>query len=117
MQKPDYSRPVDAIRAPVDGRPIQKAAFVPMGRKYQICTRCVMDTTDPEIQFDEQGVCSHCRNFDFNVKPTWPSLDGDSVKLEAMIQAVKAYGKGRTLRLHHRPIRWHRQFLHCGQGR
>ncbi|NBW48603.1 MAG: N-acetyl sugar amidotransferase [Betaproteobacteria bacterium] len=66
-----------------------------MGREYQICTRCVMDTTDPEIQFDEQGVCNHCRNFDINVKPTWPSLGGDAVKLEAMIQAVKAYGKGK----------------------
>lgn len=24
-------------------------------RKYQICTNCVMDTTDPEITFDETG--------------------------------------------------------------
>lgn len=30
---------------------------------YQICTRCVMDTTDPKIQFDENGVCNHCTNF------------------------------------------------------
>lgn len=95
MQKPDYTRPVDAIRAPVDGRPIHQAAFVPTERAYQVCTRCVMDTTDPEIEFDEQGVCSHCRNFDTNVKPAWPSVDGDPVKLEAMIQAVKAYGKGK----------------------
>ncbi len=95
MQNPDYSRPVDAIRAPVDGRPIQQAAFVPKGRGYQVCTRCVMDTTDPEIEFDEHGVCSHCRNFDTNVKPAWPSVDGDPAKLEAMVQAVKAYGKGK----------------------
>lgn len=95
MQNPDYSRPVDAIRAPVDGRPIQQAAFVPKGREYQVCARCVMDTTDPEIEFDEYGVCSHCRNFDTNVKPAWPSVDGDPVKLEAMVQAVKAYGKGK----------------------
>ncbi len=95
MQKPDYSRPVDAIRAPVDGRPIQAAAFASMGRKYQICTRCVMDTTDPEIEFDDHGVCSHCLNFDTNVKPTWPSVGGDPVQLEAMIDAVKAYGKGK----------------------
>jgi len=30
-------------------------------RLYQVCTRCVMDTTDPEIQFDENGFCNHCR--------------------------------------------------------
>lgn len=95
MQKPDYSHPVDAIRAPVDGSPIQQAAFVPKGRPYQVCTRCVMDTTDPEIEFDEQGVCSHCHYFDNSVRPTWPSLEGDPVKLEEMIAAVKAYGKGK----------------------
>lgn len=27
----------------------------------QMCIRCVMDTTDPEIVFDEQGVCNHCK--------------------------------------------------------
>jgi len=27
---------------------------------YKICKRCVMDTTDPEIVFDENGFCNHC---------------------------------------------------------
>lgn len=27
---------------------------------YRMCVRCVMDTSDPEITFDQQGVCSHC---------------------------------------------------------
>lgn len=96
MQKPDYSHPVDAIRAPVDGRPIQHAAFVPKGRAYQVCTRCVMDTTDPGIEFDERGVCSHCHYFDNVIKSAWPALGpGGAVKLEEMIQKVKAYGKGK----------------------
>ncbi len=30
-------------------------------RPYQICTHCVMDTTDPDIYFDEAGVCNHCK--------------------------------------------------------
>lgn len=29
---------------------------------YQICSRCVMDTTDKEIKFDESGVCNHCKD-------------------------------------------------------
>lgn len=95
MQKPDYSLPVEAVRAPLDGRPIQQAAFAPKGRPYQICTRCVMDTTDPEIEFDDEGVCSHCHYFDTSVKPLWPSVDGDPAKLEEMIRAVKAYGNGK----------------------
>ena len=31
-----------------------------MAREYQICKRCVMDTTDPEIIFDINGFCNHC---------------------------------------------------------
>ncbi len=27
---------------------------------YQICVRCVMDTSDPSIQFNAEGVCNHC---------------------------------------------------------
>jgi len=33
-----------------------------MESEYQICKRCVMDTTDPQIAFDEQGYCNHCTN-------------------------------------------------------
>lgn len=32
-------------------------------RSYQQCTRCVMDTTDIEIFFDEHGQCNHCTKF------------------------------------------------------
>lgn len=31
-----------------------------MAKDYQICTRCVMDTSDPNILFDNKGVCNHC---------------------------------------------------------
>lgn len=95
MQKPEYNYVTDAICAPVDGSPIQHAAFVPAGRSYQVCKHCVMDTTDPEIEFDEQGVCNHCHYFENSVRLVWPSVDGDSIKLEEMIQAVKEYGKGK----------------------
>ena len=49
-------------------------------RQYQICTRCVMDTTDSKITFDENGVCDHCRNFDKNIKPFWNAKE-DRLKL------------------------------------
>lgn len=32
-------------------------------KEYQICTKCVMDTTDKEIVFDENGVCNHCHEY------------------------------------------------------
>ena len=31
-----------------------------MKREYQICTNCVMDTTDAKIEFDQNGVCDFC---------------------------------------------------------
>jgi N-acetyl sugar amidotransferase len=30
---------------------------------YQVCTRCIMDTSDPDIVFDENGICNHCTGF------------------------------------------------------
>jgi hypothetical protein len=32
-------------------------------RAYQICRRCVMDTSDPWIQFSADGTCNHCSDF------------------------------------------------------
>ena len=34
------------------------------------CTKCVMDNTDPDITFDENGVCNHC-NEAFSKIPTY----------------------------------------------
>lgn len=31
---------------------------------HQVCKRCVMDTTDPYIKFNQDGICSHCEYFD-----------------------------------------------------
>lgn len=28
----------------------------------KVCTRCVMDTSDPDIYFDDKGVCNHCKH-------------------------------------------------------
>ena len=35
----------------------------------KICSNCVMDTTDPNIQFNASGVCNHCTNFYENILP------------------------------------------------
>lgn len=34
----------------------------------QTCSRCVMDTTDPDISFNLDGVCNHCRSYDLMMK-------------------------------------------------
>ena len=37
------------------------------------CTRCVMPETKPDIFFDDEGVCSACRNYDRRAEVDWDS--------------------------------------------
>lgn len=60
-----------------------------MARKYQVCTNCVMDTSDSLIRFDEKGVCDHCNNFYSNIKPMWHP-DKESLKeLDTIVRQIK----------------------------
>ncbi len=63
---------------------------------YQICTRCVMDSSDPDIKFDESGVCNHCHNFDNIAHEVWhPNLVGRR-KLDQIVDQIKSEGEGLT---------------------
>ncbi|HEX7892064.1 MAG TPA: N-acetyl sugar amidotransferase [Ramlibacter sp.] len=66
-------------------------------RPYQICTRCVMDTSDPDIAFDEQGVCSHCSSYDSMVRDTVDraSRGERQAELDAIVARIREAGKGR----------------------
>ena len=35
---------------------------------YRTCSRCVMDTSDPDITFDDAGVCNHCHRHDQRIR-------------------------------------------------
>ena len=63
-------------------------------RPYQRCTRCVMDTTDSKIVFDENGVCDHCRNFDKNIKPYWKPQENRFDELEVISRKIRKAGRG-----------------------
>ena len=60
---------------------------------YQICTKCVMDTTDPEISFDSDGVCSHCVEFDRETSKGWFPNEEGSKRLSEIIDVIKETGK------------------------
>ncbi len=66
-----------------------------MTSKYQICTRCVMDTSDSRISFNDEGVCDHCIDFDENVKPNWHTDKRGRKQLEADLEKIKKYGEGK----------------------
>lgn len=62
---------------------------------YQICKRCIMDTSDPTIEFDHEGVCGYCNNFDNNILPEWKSGVGRTAELEELLGRIREDGKGR----------------------
>lgn len=64
-------------------------------RDYQICNRCVMDTTDEEIVFDESGFCNHCNTyFELALKTLKHSLEGQK-ELEQLVQRIKKTGQNK----------------------
>ncbi len=63
--------------------------------EYQICTNCVMDTTDSMITFDENGVCDHCNTFLEDIKPNWHTDEQGLKEMEKTIQSIKKEGKGK----------------------
>ena len=66
-----------------------------MKKKYQICSKCVMDTTDSKITFNNQGICDHCIDFETDVKAKWfPNEEGTS-KLKKIVAKIKNDGKNR----------------------
>ena len=64
-------------------------------RKYQVCSRCVMDTTDSDIQFDEHGVCQRCREYEERILPDWNHGKGHEAELQELIAKIKKSGEGK----------------------
>lgn len=64
-------------------------------KPYQICTNCVMDTSDTKITFDEKGICDHCNDFYENVKPNWHTDESGKQELSLIVEKIKKEGKGK----------------------
>ncbi|OPK02341.1 MULTISPECIES: N-acetyl sugar amidotransferase [Pseudomonas] len=62
---------------------------------YRICTKCVMDTSDKEITFNEEGVCNHCLKFDLVSKSSWFPNEAGAAKWAQIIEEIKQAGKGK----------------------
>lgn len=64
-----------------------------MSREYRMCTRCIMDTSDPEITFDEKGHCNHCDEY-FKLAPHYIYHGRESdEQLKKIVEEIKAAGK------------------------
>lgn len=64
-------------------------------RPYQVCTTCVMDTSDTVIVFDEKGVCDHCNTFYTHTLPNWHTDERGAIELQGLIEKIKLDGKGK----------------------
>ena len=62
---------------------------------YQICSNCVMDTSDTRIRFNENVLCDHCTDFFENVKPNWIVNEKSKQELSKIIYEIKKEGKGK----------------------
>lgn len=62
---------------------------------YRICTRCVMDTSDPAIQFDGDGVCNHCNEFENVTRKNWFPNEEGAKRWSATLEDIKRAGRGK----------------------
>ncbi|MDD5583835.1 MAG: N-acetyl sugar amidotransferase [Candidatus Omnitrophica bacterium] len=63
-----------------------------MSKEYQICQKCIMDTTDPEIEFDKDGTCNHCRIF-WDPASNWPlkSREKKEERFKLLVDEIKNF--------------------------
>lgn len=64
-------------------------------QQYRICSRCIMDTSDPDIWFDQAGVCSNCHRYDGLYARKFIAPEQRPQRLEELLKAVRADGKGK----------------------
>lgn len=64
-------------------------------RDYQICSHCVMDTSDSAIQFDSEGKCDHCHSYATHVLPNWHTDERGRAELEQIVDKIKRDGRNR----------------------
>ena len=62
---------------------------------FRRCVRCVMDTTDPNIVFDERGECNHCKTYDWKVGALLGTEGERAQRLAKRVAAIKAAGAGK----------------------
>ena len=58
-----------------------------------MCSKCIMDTTDPEITFNDDGICSHCINFETVIKPLWRPEENRKNEFAQIVDTVKSNAK------------------------
>lgn len=64
-------------------------------KEIKVCKHCVMNTSDPNLTFDENGICDRCREYEEKVLPWWNHGMGHEEELERLISEIKKSGEGK----------------------
>lgn len=65
-----------------------------MKQNFRICTKSVMDTiSDPDISFDERGICNYC--YDHEKRAKLRLFNNDPTKLNEILNKIRQAGKGK----------------------
>ena len=60
----------------------------------QMCKRCIMDSSVPYIQFDENGVCNYCKIHD-SLEAQFPPGEAGKAALDKIVAEIKKSGRGK----------------------
>jgi N-acetyl sugar amidotransferase len=64
-------------------------------RTYKICSNCIMDTSDPNITFDERGWCDYCQNYHNVIVPNWHTDESGDAELMNIAEKIRKEGRGK----------------------
>ena len=64
-------------------------------RSYQVCSNCVMDTTDATLTFDEKGFCPRCNEYEHRIVKEWNYGKGHEDELNKLLSDIKESGRGK----------------------
>lgn len=64
-----------------------------INRPYQICTKTIMDTTDPNIIFNEKGESDYYINYKQNIEPSWHTDERGLSELMKIAEKIKRTSK------------------------
>jgi N-acetyl sugar amidotransferase len=64
-------------------------------KEYKICSQCIMDTSDPNIEFNDSGVCNHCIRYEKELHRRVFVGQEAKEKLKGVVEKIKRNGKGK----------------------
>lgn len=64
-------------------------------KNYTICSKCIYDSSIPQITFDESGVCNYCKMTDDLINEYKTGQIEGQQKLDSIVEEIKLSGKNK----------------------